>query len=408
MSTPPPPQPSRAAFVFVFITVVLDMLALGIVAPVLPRLVTSLQGNDYGDAATMIGLFGFGWAAMQFIFSPVMGLLSDRFGRRPVIVISNLGLGLDYIVMALAPTVGWLFVGRLISGVTAATFATAGAYIADVTPPEQRAAKFGMLGAAFGLGFILGPALGGFLGQIDLRLPFYVAAGCGVLNALYGYFVLPESLPPNRRVRFDWRRANPIGSLRLLQSHPLLIWLASAAFLQRIAHDALPHLLVLYTDYRYGWSVATVGTVLAAIGIGSMIVSAGLTGPLVKRFGERKMMIFGMIVGSLGLFTYGAAGSGAVFLIGLPLIALWGLANPTMNAMMSARVSPSEQGQLQGALSSLSGVAGMVGPILVTQAFATGVAGFGGRPLPGLPYFVASGLVVLALFLAMRTNRSPT
>ena len=196
----------------------------------------------------MIGLFGFGWAVMQFIFSPVMGALSDRFGRRPVVIMSNSGLGLDYFVMAVAPTVNWLFLGRLISGVTAATISTASAYIADVTPPEGARASFGLLGAAFGLGFVIGPALGGFLGEINLRLPFYVAGCFGVLNGLYGFFVLPESLPKERRAPFRWRTANPMGALKLLRSHPMLIALAAASFLQRIAHDGLPSLFVIYTD----------------------------------------------------------------------------------------------------------------------------------------------------------------
>jgi DHA1 family tetracycline resistance protein-like MFS transporter len=215
--------PGRAAFAFIFVTVALDMLALGIMAPVLPKLVIQMEGGDVARAASITGVFGFAWAAMQFLFSPLLGAVSDRFGRRPVVLLSNLGLGLDYVVMALAPTLSWLFVGRIVSGITAASFSTAGAYIADVSPPEKRAAQFGMLGAAFGLGFIIGPAAGGLLGGVDLRLPFWVAAALSLANACYGFFILPESLPRERRARLELAKANPLGSLRLLRSRPALL-----------------------------------------------------------------------------------------------------------------------------------------------------------------------------------------
>ena len=226
----------RAAFAFVFITVLLDMFALGVIIPVLPNLIEDFMGGNTAKAATIYGIFGTVWALMQFICSPILGTLSDRFGRRKVILLSNVGLGLDYVLMALAPTIGWLFVGRVISGITAASVSTAGAYIADVTPPEQRAAKFGLLGAAFGFGFVVGPALGGVLGDIDPRLPFWVAAGFSLANAMYGLFVLPESLPVEKRSAFSWRKANPIGALRLLRSHRELWGLASVGFLSNLAH----------------------------------------------------------------------------------------------------------------------------------------------------------------------------
>jgi DHA1 family tetracycline resistance protein-like MFS transporter len=240
------------AFAFIFVTVALDMLALGVMIPVLPKLVIEFLGGDNARAATIYGVFGTVWALMQFVFSPVVGALSDRFGRRPVILLSNLGLGLDYILMAMAPTLGWLFVGRVISGITSSSIATAGAYIADVTPPEGRAKRVGMIGAAFGFGFILGPAVGGVLGSIDLRLPFWVAGGLSLANAAYGLLVLPESLPPERRAPFVWRRANPVGAVALLRTQTLLAGLAGAAFLSRVAHDSLPSTFVLYATYRYG------------------------------------------------------------------------------------------------------------------------------------------------------------
>ena len=257
----PPSQPGgkshgRAAFAFIFITVALDMVALGIIIPVLPRLIVQFEHGDMAKAATQAGIFAFIWAAMQFIFAPVMGSLSDRFGRRPVVLLSNFGLGCDYVLMALAPTLSWLFIGRVISGITAASIPTANAYIADVTPEEKRAAKFGMLGAAFGLGFIIGPAVGGFLGGYGLRYPFWASAILSFANALYGLFVLPESLPKERRSAFSVKRANPLGALKLLRSHPQLAGLAVATFLYNNAHESLPSMYVLYTDYRYHFTSA--------------------------------------------------------------------------------------------------------------------------------------------------------
>ena len=261
--------------VFIFITLVLDMLALGMIVPVLPKLVEDFVHGDTARAAYIVGVFGAVWALMQFVFSPVLGALSDHYGRRPVVLLSNFGLGLDYIVMALAPTVWWLFVGRVISGITSASFSTASAYIADVTPPEKRAGAFGMLSAAFGLGFVLGPALGGVLGEIDPRLPFWVAAGLSLLNAMYGLFVLPESLAHDHRSIFKWQRANPIGSLTLLRSNFELLALAVVMFISYIAHEALPTTFVLYAMYRYHWNARMIGLAIATVGVCSALVGAG-------------------------------------------------------------------------------------------------------------------------------------
>jgi len=252
-------QPRRAAFIFIFITVALDMLSLGMIMPVLPKLVENFMGGDTARAAEIFGVFGTAWALMQFFFSPMLGAMSDSYGRRPVVLISNFGLGLDYVLMALAPNLWWLFAGRVISGISAATIATSYAYVTDVTPAEQRAAKFGMLGAAFGLGFVLGPALGGVLGALDPRMPFWIAAALSLLNGLYGLLVLPESLPREKRIPFEWRRANPVGSLQLLRSHPELSGLAVAEFLAALAHVVLPSVWVLYAGYRYGWDERAVG-----------------------------------------------------------------------------------------------------------------------------------------------------
>jgi MFS transporter, DHA1 family, tetracycline resistance protein len=341
---------------------------------------------------------------MQFVFSPVLGAISDRRGRRPVILLSNLGLGLDYLLMAVAPSRSWLFVGRLVSGLTSASFSTAGAYIADVTPEDERAAKFGMLGAAFGLGFVVGPALGGLLGGISLRLPFWAAAGLSLTNALYGFFILPESLAPEKRAPFAWSKANPFGSLQLLRSHPRLLGLAAVAFLYNIAHDSLPSVFVLYTDYRYHWGERMVGFSLAGIGIASTIVSALLVGPVVKKLGERSALLVGLAFGAAGFAIYGLAPTGTLFLVGIPFLAIWGLAGPAFQALMSRRVEPSAQGRLQGALGSMSGVTGMIGPLIFTQIFAFGISSSRVH-LPGAPYLLSAALLVASLIFALVVAR---
>ena len=292
-------KPRKAAVIFVLITVTLDMLTLGLIAPVLPKLVLDFLGGDAPNAAKMFGIFGTVWALMQFVFSPVLGVLSDRFGRRPVILLSNLGLGLDYIVMALAPTLGWLFVGRVISGITAASISTGTAYISDVVAPEKRAEAFGLIGAAFGVGFVLGPALGGLLGNSDPRLPFWVAGGLSLANAAYGYFVLPESLPPEKRQAFTLRRANPVGALVLLRSHPELSRLAVIQFIGYIAHEVF-NVWALYTIFRYAWKEGTIGLSLALVGACTIVISAGLVKVMVARLGERRTLYIGQFFGATG------------------------------------------------------------------------------------------------------------
>ncbi|MET0279980.1 MAG: TCR/Tet family MFS transporter [Steroidobacteraceae bacterium] len=393
--------PGRAAFGFVFITVALDMMAVGIVAPVLPKLIIDFRGGDVAAAAWYVGLFATLWSAMQFIFSPIIGAASDRFGRRPVILLSNFGLGLDYLLMAMAPNLAWLFIGRLFSGITSASYATAGAYIADVTPPAERAGRFGMLGAAFGLGFIIGPAVGGLLGSIDLRLPFWVAAGLSLANAAYGLFILPESLPRARRRPFGLRNANVLGSLRLLRSHPELLGMAAALMLMALAHEALPNIFVLYADQRYGWGETATGMSLALIGVASVVVSMLVVKPLVHRLGERRTALFGLTCGVLGFLWFALAARGGWFLPGIALMALLGVANPAFQSLMSRRIGAGEQGQLQGALGSIRAVTGMAGPLLFTQVFALAVT----RGLPqvlGAPFLLSAALLTGAVVLGLR------
>src|SRR5271163_392282 len=287
MNTPVHP-PRKAALTFIFVTVLIDMLAFGMIIPVLPILVQDFVGGSAARGAQIYGLFGTAWALMQFIFSPVQGSLSDHFGRRTVILISCTGLGLDFVLMALAPNLWWLLAGRVISGIAAASFSTAGAYISDVTPPENRAASFGIIGAAFGVGFVLGPALGGLLGSISPRLPFWASAFMALANVCWGLFVLPESLPREKRVPFSWRNAHPLGALKLLRSHPMLSGLAVSFFLMNLAHAVLPNISVLYMRYRFGWDTRAIGMLLAGVGICSLIVQTLLVKPLVRRFKERR------------------------------------------------------------------------------------------------------------------------
>ena len=392
----------RATFWFIFGTVLLDMLALGIIAPVFPKLVIQLEGGNEASAAGMVGLFGTVWAAMQFVFAPVLGALSDHVGRRPVILLSCLGLGLDYAVMALAPTVGWLFVGRMLSGITASSFSTSFAYIADVTEPDQRAAKFGLLGVAFGVGFILGPAVGGLLGGIGLRAPFWAAGALSVVGAAYGWFVLPESLPVERRAPFAWRRANPVGSLGLLRARQALLGLALVAFLYRVAHDALPSLFVLYGDYRFGWTARAVGFALAGVGAVSMIVQGGLVGAAVQRLGEPRALVAGLGFGAVAFTLYGLAPTGALFLLGIPIGGLFGLAYPALQGLMTRRVGADEQGRLQGAIASVMGIAGVIAPVLFTQVFAAAIGPFRAAGVPGAPFLLAALLLVTAMVVVRR------
>ena len=395
----------RPALAFIFVTVMLDMLSLGMIMPVLPKLVENFMGGDTARAAEIFGILGTAWALMQFLCSPVLGTLSDSHGRRPVVLISNFGLGLDYVLMALAPNLWWLFAGRVVSGITAASISTGFAYISDVTPPERRAASFGFLGAAFGLGFILGPALGGVLGAIDPRMPFWVAAALSILNGLYGLLVLPESLPRDHRTRFRWRRANPVGALKLLRSHPELSGLAVAKFLADLSHVVLPSVFVLYASYRYGWNERAIGLTLAVVGACALVVQAGLIGPIVKRFGERRALVFGLVGGVCGFAAFGLAATGVQFWMGIPLLSLWGIAGPATNGLMTRRVGPSEQGQLQGANSSIQGIANLLGPFLFTLTFSYFLGAGGALHLPGAPFLLAALLLAAAAALAWRATR---
>jgi DHA1 family tetracycline resistance protein-like MFS transporter len=353
-----------------------------------------------------VSLFSTAWGVIQFGMWPILSQLSDRFGGRPVLLVSLLGLGLDFIVMGLAPNLAWLFLGRLISGATSATFPICYAYVADVTPPEKRARAFGWMGSAMSVGFMAGPAVGGLLGSIDLRLPFFAAAGLTLLNVLYGVFVLPESLPPERRTtRFDWKRANPMGSLTLLRSHRDLLGLASIGMLSQLAMLVWPAVFVLYTGYRYGWGTAAVGWAMMAGGLLGVLVQTFVVGPVVARIGERGALLVGLIASAISPLWTGIAWQGWMYLAILPVGALGGLVIPGLQGLMTRRVAPNEQGQLQGANQCLNGFAAIVGPVIYGLSFAWWVRHGHAMGLPAAPMEIAGGMLVLAFMIALGVAR---
>jgi DHA1 family tetracycline resistance protein-like MFS transporter len=393
----------KAALAFIFITVLIDVLAFGLIIPVLPHLVQQFVGGDLSVAAYWTGLFSFTFSLVQFFSAPIQGALSDRFGRRPVILLSCLGLGADFVFMALAPSLAWLFIGRLISAVAAASFTTANAYIADVSAPEQRAKSFGMIGAAFGLGFIIGPLLGGVLGDIHHRLPFWCAAGLSLLNFCYGLFVLPESLPKEKRsARFDWQHAKPMGGVKLLRQFPQIWALIGVAFLANFAHYVYPSTFVLFADAAFGWKVKQAGYVLAGVGVLSVIVNVGLIGRLVKKLGERRALLLGLCCGVTGFLIYGLAPAGWVFLLGMPISALWAIAGPSTQALITRQVPADMQGRVQGAMSGLVSLAGIFAPVLFAGAFGYFIGPRTPLHLPGIAFLLASGLLVIAAWVAWR------
>lgn len=395
----------QAALIFIFITVLIDILAFGLIIPVFPHLIASFVGNDLGAAARWHGLFATAFMLMQFVFSPIQGALSDRYGRRPVILLSNLGLALDFVLMALANSLPWLFIGRVLSGITSASFSTANAYIADVTPPEGRAKAFGVLGMAFGLGFVLAPAIGGVLGDINPRLPFWLGAGLAFVNFCYGYFVLPESLPVEHRTPFSWAKANPVSSLLWLRQQPQIFALVSVMFLMGLAHLVYPMTFVLFADFRFEWGPKMVGYTLAAVGLLSAIVQGGLIGKIKQAVGERRMLLLGCACGTLGFFLYGLAPRGVWFWAAMPIAALWGLTTPAVQAIITRHIPANEQGRLQGAIGSLNSIAGLIGPSLFTGIFSQVQIAGPHVWYAGATFWLAALLVAIGGLIAWRSTR---
>ncbi|WP_420465547.1 TCR/Tet family MFS transporter [Panacagrimonas sp.] len=412
MSAEPVPKGGRrAAIAFILVTAALDILSMGIIIPVLPALIESFVGSN-AQAGWINGVFVALWALMQFLASPVIGSISDRYGRRPVILLSTFGLAADYVLMAMAPNLWWLALGRIIAGVTSASFTVAFAYMADITPPQQRARAYGLIGAAFSGGFIAGPLLGGLLGEISPRAPFWGAAVLSSLAFLYGWLVLPESLPPERRMVFSWRRANPFGALQLLRSHTQLLGLSIVNFLLYFAHHVFSAVFVLYAGYRYGWSAGQVGAVLALAGALDMLVQGWAVGPLVRRWGDGRTMVFGLCGGALGIACMGLAPSGVWFALSMFPNALWGFAMPTLQSLMTQRVSESQQGQLQGAINSLGSVAGVLSPLFFGAVYTVTVGPQAWMDTPGAAFLMAALVLAAAAVMGRavlsRTRDLPT
>jgi len=392
-----------AAARFVFVTVLLDWLIVGIMSPVFPKLLLELDGGKMSGTAAISGGFATAFALVAFFMSPVLGVLSDRYGRRPVILLSNVGSAIDCLILALAPNVWWLFLGRVLSGATAASATACAAYIADVTEPEKRAGAFGMISAGFGIGFAVGPAVGGVLAGYGTRVPFYLAALLMLVSAAYGLFVLPESLgPEKRRTAIDWKRANPLGALVLLRRHRELSGLVTSLFCSNLAVQSFS-VFVLYTIDRFAWNERANGFGLAFFGALS-VVSAILVGRLTARFGGRAVAAAGFAFGAVGFIVYGLAPTGWLFACGLPLTGLWAIAGSPVQSAMTRRVGPTEQGELQGAIGSVRSIALIVGPSFFTLLFAA-VTARAGNPFVGAPWFLGASLLVCAAAFALSAMR---
>ena len=392
----------KAAVGFIFITLLLDVTGIGIIIPVMPSLIMELTGEGLSAASKYGGWLIFAYAFFQFIFSPIVGALSDKFGRRPVLLVSLFGFGLDYILLALAPDLWWLFVGRVISGIMGASFTTGAAYIADVSPPEKRAANFGLIGAAFGLGFIVGPVIGGLLGEFGPRVPFYAAAVLSLLNWLYGFLILPESLPLDKRREFSWKRANPIGSLVNLKRYPVLAGLIFAMFFVYIASHAVQSTWAYFTMYRFDWGEAEVGYSLGFVGVLSALVQGLLIRWLIPKIGQNAAVYIGMILYAFGLVLFSMAGEGWMVYPYMVVYCLGGIAGPALQGIMSNQVPSNEQGELQGALTSMMSLTSIIGPPVMTGLFAFFTGPAAPIELPGAPMMLGAALVLIGLFLSWR------
>ncbi len=390
---------------FIFLTLLLDTLGFGLLIPVGPHWVQQLQGGTEGDAAHVVGLLAATYAAMQFVFAPMLGALSDRFGRRPVLLVAMFGSGLDYFAMTLAPTVSWLFLTRALNGLTGASITPASAYIADITAPEKRAAGFGIIGAAFGLGFVLGPLIGGFLGEIEIHLPFYAAGSITLCNWLYGWFVLPESLPPERRSLTPLAH-NPLRSFTALFRYPHALRLAIALFLLNVAQFALHVTWVLHGTHRYGWTTRDAGLTLFAVGLGAAIVQGGLARRIIPRLGNRRSLLLGVAIGTLAYVGYALASQSWMIYGVIAFASLGGIAMPACQSIITSSVRRDEQGAVQGGITSSTSLANIVGPLIGSNVFAWSILGDTGRQWPGLVFLVCAGIAAFGWLVILWALRS--
>ncbi|TAF94465.1 MAG: MFS transporter [Cytophagia bacterium] len=390
------------ALVFIFITLLIDVIGIGIIVPILPQLIQELTGGDLSQASRYGGLLMFAYAFMQFLFSPILGGLSDQYGRRPILLASLFGFGIDYLFLGFAPTIFWLFIGRLIAGITGASFTTAGAYIADVSPPEKRAQNFGLIGMAFGVGFIIGPVLGGLLGHYGPRVPFFVSAGLTLVNWLYGYFVLPESLKLENRRPFDWKRANPLGSLRQLQKYPAVMGLVASLFFIYVAGHATQGIWSYYVMEKFGWNQDLVGYSLGFVGLMVAIVQGGLTRVLIPKLGQQRAVFVGLSFYALGFVLFAFASQGWMMYAFMIPYSLGGLAGPSLQAIISGYVPPNEQGELQGALTSLVSITSIIGPLFMTNLFAYFTSDAAPFQFPGAAFIAGAVFTLVSLALSIR------
>lgn len=394
-----------AALRFIFITLLIDVIGLAIIIPVFPKLIEGLIHGDISDASKISGLLLVAYAIMQFLCAPLIGNLSDKYGRRPVLLFSLLGFGIDYLFLAFAPTIGWLFVGRIIAGITGASFTTASAYIADVSTPEKRAQNFGMIGVAFGLGFILGPVIGGILGKIDTHYPFYAAAALALLNAAYGFFILPESLSAENRRELDWKRCNPLGSLLQLKKYPSVINLSVCLFIVYFAGHAVQSVWTFYTMQKFHWNEDVVGYSLGFIGFMIAVVQGGLIRIAIPKLGQERSIWIGLMLYAIGMVLFGLANKGWMMFAYMIPYALGGIAGPALQGIMTNQVPANEQGELQGGLTSLMSLSSIFGPWFMTYIFYYFTNSNAPFYIPGAPYFVGAALMMLSAILALKSFR---
>jgi MFS transporter, DHA1 family, tetracycline resistance protein len=407
VSAAAPVQVRKHALAFIAVTLLLDSIGFGLIMPVYPRLLVEITGESVSRAAVYGGWLGFVFAAMQFVFAPILGNLSDRFGRRRVLLFAIGFLGIDYIIMAFAPTLAWLFVGRAIAGAAGASFTPAYAYVADISPPDKRAQYFGVVSAAFGIGFIIGPAIGGLLGTLGPRAPFLAAAMLSLINVCYGFFVLPESLPPERRRPFEWRRANPLGTLTQMRKHPVVLGLLCSLFLWGLANQVMPSTWAFYTKLRFGWSEATIGASFAAVGLVMLSSQLIVMRLLVPRLGERRAALIGIVSGTAGYAGFGLATAGWMMFAWLASWFFAAIVMPTTNALMSHRISPDAQGELQGAVASLFSLSAILGPPIMSHLFARFTAPESTIHVPGAAFLAAVVLALGCLVIFWLSTREP-